>query len=130
VHGHAGAAVPDHAGFALIGDADRGDRVDADARLLENPVGDAQLRVPDDEGVVLGPAGRRIVLFELLLRDVLDRAFLREQDRAHAARSRVERHHVCLGHPRTDPTSSCVDRASCPDLEWPKIIPIASQYKK
>ncbi len=64
----AGLAVPQHRGFALIGDADGGDIGAGDPGFLERSLGGGQLCFPDDSGIVLHPAGLGENLGELLLR--------------------------------------------------------------
>ncbi len=67
VHGLAGFAVPDHGGFALVGDA-----YSPDVAGLEFGLGDGfpscgQLGLPDDHGVVFHPAGPGVDLGQFLL---------------------------------------------------------------
>lgn len=63
----AAAAVPDHRRFALIGDADCADVLRLQAGCLQGLSGCLQLGFPDFNGVVLDPAGVRIVLGQLFL---------------------------------------------------------------
>ena len=53
----AGLPIPEHRGFALVGDADGGDLADVDIRLLEHLLGNAELDPPDLIRIVLDPAG-------------------------------------------------------------------------
>ena len=63
----AGAAVPDHYGFALIGDGDGGDLFRRGFGAREDVVHGGKLRVPDGVWVVFDPAGLWIELRKLLL---------------------------------------------------------------
>ena len=57
----AGAAIPDHGGFALIGDADGGDVATPwHVAAFKRPPRGIELRAPDGVGVLLHPAGLRI----------------------------------------------------------------------
>jgi hypothetical protein len=65
----AAGAVPEDGRLALVGDADGGDPAGGDALSRRTLRGDGELRLPDVVGVVLDPAGLRIVLRVLLLRE-------------------------------------------------------------
>ena len=80
--GFAAFSVPDHGGFALVGDADGGDFVFVGADFRQRFVHDGELRAPDGFGVVLDPAGLREVLGEVFLRDVDDVACAVKDDGA------------------------------------------------
>ena len=73
VDGVAGGAVPHHGGFALVGDADRGNVLRADPGLVERLAAGRDRRGPDILGLVLDPAGGREMLREFLLRGRRDR---------------------------------------------------------
>jgi hypothetical protein len=60
--------VPDHHGFTLIGDADAGNVLCADARLRHRRANGGHDRRPDLFGIVLDLAGGRINLAQFLLR--------------------------------------------------------------
>ena len=63
--GLSGCPVPDERRLALVGDADRGDRVPADAGRLEGALERAADALPDFFGFVLDPAWHRVMLGEL-----------------------------------------------------------------
>ncbi len=67
MHGGTSGAIPHHNGFALVGDADRGDVLGADAGLLNRLAAGRNRRGPDVLRLVLDPAGRREMLREFLL---------------------------------------------------------------
>src|SRR5690606_16729452 len=81
----AGGAFPDDGGFALVGDAHRGDVPRLQLRGCQRLAGSGELRGPDLERVVLDPAGPGIVLAELALGLGDDAAGVVEDD---AARTR------------------------------------------
>ena len=94
-----GVAVPEHRRLALIGDADGRELAGADAAARER-LADHGLRVaPDLRGVVLDPAGFRIDLLVLALRDGDDRSLLIEHHEAAARRALIDRADV-LAHGR------------------------------
>ena len=64
-----GSAVPHHRGLALVGDADGGDVLCLQSRLLQRVAARDDGRGPDVLRLVLDPAGGRKVLLKLLLRD-------------------------------------------------------------
>ena len=97
VAGPAGAAVPGHDRLALVGDAERGDRL---VQLGDELVGHGHDRGPDLGGVVLDPAGPGEVLGELLVA-VAGRAARSRRRRRPAPRS-------CLRRGRS--RSTCADR--------------------
>ncbi len=86
-------AIPDHRRLALVGDAHRGEVVCLEPGVAESLGGDADLRRPDLQGVVLHPAGAGVVLLELLLGDCLDLALPVEHDGSRAGRALVQREH-------------------------------------
>jgi hypothetical protein len=93
--GFAGTAVPDHGGFALVGDADGGDIPRTDFRAGKRFDRDGHLRGPDFLRIVLDPARLREELPDFLLRDGADAALVVEDQRAHARRTRVEGENKC-----------------------------------
>jgi hypothetical protein len=68
VDGFAARAIPNHRGFALVGNADGGDVVRGQFCLRHRVAHDGHGRRPDRFRVVLDQAGRRINLVEFLLR--------------------------------------------------------------
>ena len=66
--GLAGVAVPDHGGFALVGDADGGEIAGAEVLGLHRFADDLLRAAPDLGGIVLDPAGPGINLRVLPLR--------------------------------------------------------------
>ncbi len=86
----AGAAVPQHGGLALVGDADGGDVARRQPGALERFGGDAALRGPYLQRIVLDPARLRIDLAELLLGEADDASFLIEDDGAARCGSLIE----------------------------------------
>src|SRR5690606_25015549 len=64
----AGRRVPNHRGFALVGDADGGETADA-ARLPDHLATGLQRRAPDLGRVMLDPARVRKMLRQLALAD-------------------------------------------------------------
>jgi len=81
----AAAAAPQHGGLALVGDADGADVARAQARAGDGLARGVELGGPDLLGVVLDPAGLRVVLAQLALREGDDAALGVEDD---AARTR------------------------------------------
>jgi len=67
VHRAARLAVPDDGRFALVGDADGGDRCAIQSRVRDGFGGDAGLRRPDILWVMFDPTWLRIYLREFLL---------------------------------------------------------------
>ncbi len=94
----AGGAVPHHGGLALIGDADRRERIASHAGARKGFGGDARLCRPDFIGVVFDPARLRVNLMEFLLRGRNDRARRIEQQRARTGGALVQRQDVGLRH--------------------------------
>ncbi len=94
MNGNAGAAIPDHRGLALVGDADGGDPGGAHAGSSERFARRRERIAPDILRVVLHPAGRRIMLLELTLRDgdVLRRVV--EHDAARRGRALIDGEYV------------------------------------
>jgi len=93
---HAGAAVPQHRGLALVGDAQRGDVVGLQAGFGEHLARGVELAAPDLARVVLDPAGLGIDLAEFALRHRDEVALRVEDDAARAGGSLVEGEQV--GH--------------------------------
>ena len=89
-----GLLVPDDGGLPLVGDADGGDVLGPGADLVHGREGHAQLGGPDLIGVVLHPAGSRVILGKFLLRDAADLTRFVEQDAAVRGGSGVQRHDV------------------------------------
>ena len=87
----AGLAVPDDRGFALVGDADPGERAGLEPGLGERAPDDRQGVAPDVLGVVLDPARLRVVLREFPLRLAERPAAPVEQHGAAASGALVDR---------------------------------------
>src|SRR5690606_39932011 len=94
--GPAGPRVPRQGRPGVVGDPDRRAVARLQAGPREGLGGDAGLAGPDVEGVVLDPAGARVVLRELLLGDGHDGAASVEDDRPRARRALVEGEDVAL----------------------------------
>jgi hypothetical protein len=92
--GFAAGAVPQHGGFALVGDADGRELRRADPRLGQRLPGHGELGVPDVVGVVLHPAWVREMLRKLLLRHGHDPRLSVEDDGARARRALVQGKHM------------------------------------
>ena len=93
VHRLTGGAVPHHRGLALVGDADRGDVLCGEARLLQRLAADRDGRGPDVLGLVLDPARRRKMLRELLLRHGRDRDVAAKHDGARGGGALIDGQH-------------------------------------
>jgi len=89
MNGLAGFAIPQHRRLALVGDPDRGNVAGLKFRFLQCGFGRRQLRCPNFFGIVLHPAGLRIMLLELLLRDGVNLAIVIEDDAATAGRALI-----------------------------------------
>src|SRR5205807_8845893 len=89
--------VPKDGGFALVGDADRRQLLQRDARLAQRFARHVALRLEDLLRVMLDPAGLRIDLPQFALRGADRGAFLVEQDGARAGRALIERENVTHG---------------------------------
>src|SRR5262249_17823493 len=74
MHGPASAAIPQHGGLALIGDADGRDVAGAGARGATGPAEHGERDAPDLLRVVLDPPGLRKVLRELAIGTARDPA--------------------------------------------------------
>ncbi len=59
IHRQPGVSVPENGGFPLAGDANGGNLIRGDARLVENPGHDRGGIQPESFGVLLDPAGLR-----------------------------------------------------------------------
>ena len=84
VDGDPGAAVPDHGGLALIGDANGPHLTRCDTGLGQCLAGSRQLGLPDHHWVVLDPAGLGVDLWQFLLRHAQRLATRVEHDAARA----------------------------------------------
>jgi hypothetical protein len=94
----AGGTVPDHGGFALVGDAQRGDMARVDLPAAEQ-FGQRGIDAGEDLArVMLDPAGLREDLRELALRAADDVAGTVEQDRARTGGALVDGQHVAGRH--------------------------------
>src|SRR5262249_38046841 len=82
MNGPTGRAVPHDGGLALVRDADGRDAIGADARLCDGLMRSRKCVAPDVLGVVLHPAGCRVVLRELAPRERDDAALAVENDAA------------------------------------------------
>ena len=89
VDGLAGAAVPDHGGLALVGDADGLDVARGQPGLGDGLAGGGELRLPDFFRVVFYPAGLGVDLAELALRHRDNLSGIVEHDAARAGRALV-----------------------------------------
>jgi hypothetical protein len=94
----AGGLVPDDGGFPLVGDADGGHFLGADAHGLKNLAGHAHLAAPDFHGVMLDPAGLGVDLGEFLLGHADALARLVEQDGAGTGGALVQGENIFLSH--------------------------------
>ena len=83
-------ALPDHRRLPLIGDAEGGDVGGAQARFPKGQRRHAGLGFPYLQGIVLHPAGLRVVLAEFLLGRGDNRARVIEDDRPGTGRALVE----------------------------------------
>ncbi len=98
VDGLAGGAVPDHGGFALVGDAQCGDMARVDLPAAEQ-FGQRGIDAGEDLArVMLDPAGMREDLRELALCAADDVAGAVEQDRARTGGALVDGQHVAGRH--------------------------------
>ena len=89
-------AIPDNRRFALIRDADRGDRLRAHAGMGQGLTSSCQLSVPDRFGIVFHFTGARQDLRKFLLRGGDDAPRPIEQDRAAGGRALIECQDVVL----------------------------------
>jgi hypothetical protein len=96
VDGFAGLAIPQHGGFALVGDADGGDV--AGGCACECVANDLDRRLPDLLGVVFDPAVLGIELAVFGLRGFERRALGVEQDGAAGGRSLIDGEDFALRH--------------------------------
>ena len=92
----AGGAVPEHGGFALVGDADGSDTICSHTVFAQHGAGDGELALPDFLGVMLDPAGLRIRLRELLLGNATGLAAAVKKDGARTGGALVEGQHVVV----------------------------------
>lgn len=92
----AGGLVPDHGGFALVGDADGGDLVMVQAGLRQGLDHHRALGGEDFHRVVFDPAGLRVMLGEFALGGAHDVGVAIENDRAGAGRTLIEGNDVVL----------------------------------
>ena len=84
-------SVPNHGGFALVGDADGRDVRGLRAGVGQRAARGGELGVPDFHRIVLDPAGVRIVLRELALVDAAHAARAIEDDGAGTGGALVQR---------------------------------------
>jgi len=96
VHGLARLAVPQHRGFALVGDAHRAHGAGRNARFGQRIARGGELGAPDLQRVVLHPAGLGVDLRQLQLRLGHDVAAFVKHDAAGAGGALVEGEQV--GH--------------------------------
>ena len=98
--GVARAAIPEHRRLALVGDPDRADSTRRDARGGHGFGHHTAALLPDLQGVVLDPAGLRVVLLDLGVRAPEHLAFGSEDERGRAGGALVEGqdHGVGAGH--------------------------------
>ena len=85
----AGGAVPQHGGFALVGDADGMELAGGDAGVVQHLMRHGELRLPDLVGIVLDMAGVWIILAEFPLGQPHHVAEMVEQDGARTAGATV-----------------------------------------
>ncbi len=105
MNGLAGGAVPHHRGLALVGDADRGDVLGADAGLLQRLAAGRHRRGPDVLRLVLDPARRRKMLRKFLLRGCGDGDVGAKHDGARGRGALIDGQHK--GHERCFPEVLC-----------------------
>ena len=108
VHGLSRRAVPHHCGFALVGDADRGDVLCGDVGLLQRLAAGGNGRIPDVLRLMLDPAGCGKMLREFLLRRRRDRDVIAEHDRARGCGALIDGEDE--GHGASSRVVSCVSR--------------------
>src|SRR5581483_2450564 len=99
MNGLAGGAIPHQRRLALVGDADRGDVLCREARLLQRLAADRNRRIPDVLRVVLHPTGSRKMLRKLGLRDGCDRKVGAKHHRARRRGALIDGEHE--GHWRS-----------------------------
>ena len=97
VNGLAGFAVPDHRGFALVGNAQRADVLRFQAGLGQRLAGRGQLAAPDFHRIVFDPARSGINLRQLLLGQRHDAAVFVKHNAARAGGALVEGKKVSHG---------------------------------
>ena len=83
-------AIPQHRGFALVGNADGRDGCGINACLLQHIACDTDLALPYLLGIVFDPARLRKMLCEFSLRQRADVAVVIEQNRARAGRALID----------------------------------------
>ncbi len=96
VDGLAGGLVPDHRGFALVGDADRRNVVAGQVRLRQGGGDDLTGVVPDLGGIVFHPACLREDLLVLHLARRNDAAAVVEHDGSRAGGALVDSDYVLV----------------------------------
>ncbi len=67
VNGFASGFFPDNGGFALVGDADRGDFLDIDVEFFQSAFDNVLSSLPNLKGIVFYPTGFRVNLFVFFL---------------------------------------------------------------
>ena len=90
--------VPDHGGLALIGDANGRHFGRLDALRFQDFTGHAHLAAPYLHGIMLDPAGGRVMLPELFLGDAHNLGVSIEEDGAAASGALIERQDVFFFH--------------------------------
>ena len=96
VDGLTGFAVPNHGGFALVGDAHSAHLACVNPRFLQGLASGRQLGVPNFQGIMLHPTRLGIKLGQFLLRHGHDAAVGVEHDAAGAGSALVKGEQV--GH--------------------------------
>ena len=100
VNGFVGAAIPEQRGLALVGDADGGEISGGYFCPGERLGGAISLGVPEILGLMLNPAGLRIMLRKFALRGGDGVAVEVEDEGARRSRALVERQEITTGHER------------------------------
>ena len=93
VHGPPGSAIPYDRGLALVGDADRGDVLGLQPRLLQRVAAGHHRRGPDVLGLMLDPPRGRKMLREFLLRRGGDRNIAAKHDGARGRGALIDGQH-------------------------------------
>ena len=97
-HRFAGGLFPNHRGLALVGDADGGNLGGTHTGFVEHFARYATLAAPDLHRIVLDPAGLRVNLGKLLLRNTDTVPGLIKQNGSRTRGSLIKRQHILFAH--------------------------------